>query len=78
MTEFDKKNIDIILNGHGDWFTAQLLRLITKADMANRAKLSVVFPEEVKAVIYHLGLSSMSTPTTYYVEKDYRDRYGVV
>ena len=47
--DFDRKNIQLILEGHGDWFTAQLLRLIAKADNINRERLRVGFPEEVKA-----------------------------
>ena len=51
LSEFDKEHIREILYGcHGDWFTAQLLRLILKADYENRAKLAVVFPEEVREV----------------------------
>jgi len=73
MTEFDKKNVDIILLGHGDWFTAHLMRLIAKADEVNRFRLSTAFPEEVKAVTEHQGCPVM----THYEEKDYRDRYGV-
>jgi len=50
MSEYDKQNIEEILGGHGDWFTAQLLRLIAKADKANIANLRIVFPKEVEAV----------------------------
>ncbi len=47
--DFDKKNLQLILEGHGDWFTAMLLRLIAKADGINREKLRAGFPGEVKA-----------------------------
>ena len=60
LSEFDRENIPAILSGHGDWFTAQLLRLITKADPCNRALLAKGFPEEVWLVETHLG----RTPTT--------------
>lgn len=50
LSEFDKNNIEDILKGHGDWFTAKLLRLISKADFENRAKLRLGFSEEVLAV----------------------------
>ena len=36
--------------GDGDWFTAQLLRLIAKSDSTNRWKLARGFPVEVEAV----------------------------
>ena len=49
LTEFDKANIGNIVAGEGTWFTAQLLRLIAKADELNKYKLSRGFPEEVKA-----------------------------
>lgn len=32
-----------------DWFTAKVFDLIEKADMANRARLSIAFPAEVLA-----------------------------
>ena len=47
MSEFDKANVGRILAGHGDWFTAKLLRLIAKADLHNRELLWKGFPEEV-------------------------------
>jgi len=37
-------------SGDGDWFTAQLLRLIAKADGENCDKLARGFPREVEAV----------------------------
>lgn len=49
MSPFDKENIAKIMDGHGDWFTAQLLRLIAKADVANRERLCAGFPDEVEA-----------------------------
>ena len=49
ISDYDRAHIGSILAGEGDWFTAQLLRLIAKADSTNRMKLSVAFPEEVKA-----------------------------
>lgn len=59
MTEHDKRIIDKIASGHGDWFTAHLIRLILKADVTNRFKLHQVYPEEVEAVIaYQDGDSS--------------------
>tara|TARA_A100001037_G_scaffold244817_1_gene226004 strand:+ start:126482 stop:126688 length:207 start_codon:yes stop_codon:yes gene_type:complete len=54
MTEYDKENITEILHGKGTWFTADLFRLIAKADSENRVKLAKSFPEEVNAVHLHL------------------------
>ena len=45
MTEYDKENITEILHGKGTWFTANLFRLIAKADGENRVKLAKAFPE---------------------------------
>lgn len=49
MSTFDSNHITEILAGHGDWFTAKLLRLIAKADAENLAKLEQVYPQEVGA-----------------------------
>ena len=54
MTEYDKENIMEILHGNGTWFTADLFRLIAKADGANRLKLAQSFPAEVNAVHLYL------------------------
>ncbi|HEY1234768.1 MAG TPA: hypothetical protein VGH22_15425 [Candidatus Binatia bacterium] len=50
FSQFDRQNITEILRGHGNWFTAQLLRLIRKADPECRDRLALGFPEEVLAV----------------------------
>ena len=49
LSQFDKENIGLIVNGHGRWFSAMLIRLIAKADMRNRECLKEVFPNHVKA-----------------------------
>jgi len=49
LSEFDKRHLGDLIAGHGDWFTAKLLRLIAKADHENREKLRLGFPEEVAA-----------------------------
>jgi hypothetical protein len=55
MNQFDKENVKSILLEHeGDWFTADLFRLIAKADNNNRAKLFKVFPDEVDTVHKYL------------------------
>ena len=54
MTEYDKENITEILHGKGTWFTADLFRLIAKADSENRLKLHEAFPAEVEVVHQYL------------------------
>lgn len=49
ISEYDKVHIADILAGHGDWFTAELLRLCAKADFSNKEKLRKGFPDEVAA-----------------------------
>lgn len=55
MSEYDKEHIGKILMGHGDWFTAQLIRLIAKADPVNLIKLECEYYEEVQAVKQYRG-----------------------
>lgn len=50
ISKYDKENIGEILSGQGDWFTANLLRVISTADQNNRKKLYQGFPEEVDAI----------------------------
>ena len=54
MTEYDRENIGEIIHGKGNWFTANLFRLIAKADSNNRRKLFNSFPVEVEAVHQYL------------------------
>lgn len=49
LSAFDRTNIGSIIQGHGDWFTAHLLRLIDTADPINRDRLRISYPEEVGA-----------------------------
>jgi hypothetical protein len=49
ISDYDREHIGDIVAGHGDWFTAHLLRLIAKADAYNRAKLEFMYAEEVEA-----------------------------
>ena len=55
MDEYDRQNVKEILNGHGDWFGAALLRAIALGDNYQRALLFMSFPHEVQAV-YNLDL----------------------
>ena len=54
MTDYDRENIGEIIHGKGTWFTANLFRLIVKADAENRRKLFNAFPEEVEVVHQYL------------------------
>ncbi len=47
LSDYDRQKVGDIVAGHGDWFTADLLRLISKADSTNKALLARTFPEEV-------------------------------
>jgi hypothetical protein len=49
ISPHDRDNIGRILGGYGDWFSAQLLRLIMKADKQNRERLRLAFPDHVRA-----------------------------
>lgn len=62
ISAWDIEHLEEIIFGHGDWFTAQLIRLIVKADFENRAKLAEVFPEEVLAVERWLAGGGDPTP----------------
>lgn len=49
ISDYDRANFTEIIGGHGDWFTAHLLRLIAKSDREHRARLRLGFPDEVAA-----------------------------
>lgn len=49
ISDYDREHLGDIIAGHGDWFTAQLLRLMHKADSENFMKLAVSFPKEALA-----------------------------
>lgn len=49
VSAYDYENLDEIMNGHGDWFTAQLLRLCAKADAQNLERIRLGFPDVVAA-----------------------------
>jgi len=46
-TEKLKFDMHMAFDHNADWFTAQLFRLIAKADVQNRERLRKGFPEEV-------------------------------
>lgn len=47
LTEFDIENVERLLMGDGDWFTARLMRLIAHADMENKERIRLGYPKEV-------------------------------
>lgn len=47
VSKHDEEMIDEIMQGYGDWFTAQLLRLLQKADSQNIAKMRQCYPDVV-------------------------------
>jgi len=49
ISEFDKAHVGDILAGHGDWFSAKLLRLIAESDHDNREALREAYPGHVAA-----------------------------
>ena len=51
-------HMDEIMDGWGDWFSADLLRLIAKADLVNREKLRQAFPKHV--LVYELWLAGVA------------------
>ena len=48
MSEYDRTHVGLVMQ-EGDWFTADLFRLIDKADRENRERIRVAFPDEVAA-----------------------------
>lgn len=55
LSDYDRKRVEDLLHGKGDWFTAKLLRLIAKADGQNLERLRRAFPLEVEAVEAYWG-----------------------
>lgn len=51
ISDFDREHVGEIVAGHGDWFSAHLLRLMAKADADNLALLGLVFPDHLEAFI---------------------------
>lgn len=48
ITKWDEENIDAIMSGQGDWFSAQLLRMCGKADKATLEQIRAGFPDHVQ------------------------------
>lgn len=51
ISDYDRAHMQEILDGHGTWFTAELLRLCAHADAENLAWLQLAFPEVVQAYL---------------------------
>lgn len=49
ISDYDRANMGKIVAGHGDWFSARLLRLIVKSDAVNLEILRSVYPKHVQA-----------------------------
>lgn len=64
-SNFDIENIGKIVEGEGDWFSAQIIRLCHKADTGNRERLRLGFPDHVAA--WEKWMDEGSTP---YNEQD--------
>lgn len=62
VSEYDREHISEIMGGHGDWFSAQLLRLLQKADLSTRDQVRQGFPDHVK--LYEDWLLSGPPPAT--------------
>jgi hypothetical protein len=50
-SEYDRAHIGQILDGHGSWFSAHLIRLCAQADAVNLARLRMAFPGHVDAYL---------------------------
>jgi hypothetical protein len=58
LSAHDRERMTDIMAGYGDWFSAQLLRLIAKADVENRARLRLAFPDHVEAFeAWHMSMT---------------------
>jgi hypothetical protein len=57
LSSWDIDHLQDIFDGNGEWFTAQLMRLIAKADGVNLEKLRMAYPDEVRVYEeWHQGL----------------------
>lgn len=48
ISDYDREHINEIMEGHGDWFSAQLLRLLQKADHETHEQVRAGFPDHVQ------------------------------
>ena len=49
LSAFDLDDFERLMSARNDWFAADLVRLIAKADRENRERLRAGFPGEVAA-----------------------------
>ena len=65
ISDYDKAHIQDILNGYGDWYTAELLRLVAHADQHNKELLRQVYPEVLEAFNdWYLGKQRLADAVT--------------
>ena len=50
MSDFDRENLQDILEGMGEWYGAILLRCIAAGDSMTRNLFEISYPEEVRAI----------------------------
>jgi pyridoxal/pyridoxine/pyridoxamine kinase len=64
LSDYDRANIHRIMEGSGDWFSAQLLRFIRDSapDRKNLERLRSAFPDHVEAVRWWWDHSSEEGP----------------
>jgi len=48
-SDYDRAHVGEILRGHGTWYGAHLLRLVSLADAQERERLRSIYPEHVAA-----------------------------
>lgn len=47
ISEYDRSAVEEIMSGEGDWMSAQIMRLIAKADPVTREQFRLGFPDHV-------------------------------
>lgn len=64
LSNYDVTNIQSIINGEGDWFSAHTIRylheVLYKADNENFAKLYAAFPDICVAILKNYGWDNVS------------------
>ena len=69
VSDYDKTNLDKILAGEGDWFTAITFRYLSevyhKADIGNKRKLWQAFSEELRVILRYDGWTDYAINTEF-------------
>lgn len=71
FSTYDQANFSSLLCGHGDWFHAELARLIAHADSNNREALRQGFPEEVAFFEQYAYGAPQDTPAARLARQSY-------